>query len=341
MQRYELSALPTGERLISEQRRRACARCRSASGSAPARGTRPTQRAGVSHFIEHLLFKGSSRALGAGDRGDLRRARRRAERRHLARDDAALRARARRPARAGARRDGRHGLRAAFAELDSEREVVLEEIAMVDDNPQDLVHDVIAEAVFGGHPLGRPVIGRAEVISTGQRRALAAHHRAAYAPTTSWSRWRATSPTSARRAARARDCPADVARPGRAAQAVHAPARTGLPVPAQADRAVPRLPRRARDLAARRPPLRGLAARRDRRRLRVVPALPGDPREARDGVLRLQLRLAVLRRRPDRPLRRHARGEPGRVHGDRRAGALGRRGRQRPRRASSSGRRRT
>jgi predicted Zn-dependent peptidase len=31
---------------------------------------------------------------------------------------------------------------------------VLEEIAMVDDNPADLVHDVVAEAVFGGHPLG-------------------------------------------------------------------------------------------------------------------------------------------------------------------------------------------
>ena len=37
---------------------------------------------------------------------------------------------------------------------------------MVEDNPQDLVHDVAAEAVFGGHPLGRPVIGRAEVISS-------------------------------------------------------------------------------------------------------------------------------------------------------------------------------
>ena len=37
----------------------------------------------------------------------------------------------------------------AFADVDSEREVVLEEIAMVDDNPQDLVHDLAAEAVFG------------------------------------------------------------------------------------------------------------------------------------------------------------------------------------------------
>ena len=48
-----------------------------------------------------------------------------------------------------------------FADLDSEREVVLEEIAMVEDTPQDLVHDLLAEAVFGDHPLGRPVIGTA------------------------------------------------------------------------------------------------------------------------------------------------------------------------------------
>ena len=60
----------------------------------------------------------------------------------------------------------------AFAELDSEREVVLEEIAMVEDTPQDLVHDLLAEAVFGTHPLGRPVIGRADVISSVSRRAL-------------------------------------------------------------------------------------------------------------------------------------------------------------------------
>ena len=52
---------------------------------------------------------------------------------------------------------------------------------MVDDNPQDLVHDFVAEAVFGGHPLGRPVIGRAEVISTVSKRALATYHGAVYA----------------------------------------------------------------------------------------------------------------------------------------------------------------
>src|SRR5207248_1151616 len=67
-----------------------------------------------------------------------------------------------------------------FSEVDSEREVVLEEIAMVEDSPQELVHDLLAQAVFGGHPLGRPVIGTAEVISNVSRRSLQTYHRAAY-----------------------------------------------------------------------------------------------------------------------------------------------------------------
>ena len=70
----------------------------------------------------------------------------------------------------------------AFAEVDQEREVVLEEIAMYEDTPQELVHDLFSQAVFGDHPLGRPVIGTAEVISTVSRRALAGYHRTAYAP---------------------------------------------------------------------------------------------------------------------------------------------------------------
>ena len=70
----------------------------------------------------------------------------------------------------------------ALAEVDSEREVVLEEIAMYEDQPQELVHDLIAEAVFGDHPLGRPVIGTADVISTVSRRAISAYHRSMYVP---------------------------------------------------------------------------------------------------------------------------------------------------------------
>jgi predicted Zn-dependent peptidase len=44
------------------------------------------------------------------------------------------------------------------------------------------VHDLIAEATFGAHPLGRPVIGRAEVISTVSRRTLSSYHRSMYVP---------------------------------------------------------------------------------------------------------------------------------------------------------------
>ena len=52
-----------------------------------------------------------------------------------------------------------------YPEIDSERDVVLEEIAMYEDEPQDRVHDILADAVFGAHPLGRRVLGEAEVIA--------------------------------------------------------------------------------------------------------------------------------------------------------------------------------
>jgi predicted Zn-dependent peptidase len=69
-----------------------------------------------------------------------------------------------------------------FAELDSERDVVLEEIAMYEDAPQELVHDLIADAVFADHPLGRPVIGTAEVISSIPRDVIAGYHETMYVP---------------------------------------------------------------------------------------------------------------------------------------------------------------
>jgi predicted Zn-dependent peptidase len=53
---------------------------------------------------------------------------------------------------------------------------------MVDDTPHDLVHDLLGEAVFETHPLGRPVIGRADVIDTISRRSLASYHRNTYVP---------------------------------------------------------------------------------------------------------------------------------------------------------------
>jgi predicted Zn-dependent peptidase len=59
---------------------------------------------------------------------------------------------------------------------------VLEEIAMYEDDPQDTVFDVLGEAVFGGHPLGRPIIGRAPVIRDTPVDVISAYHARRYVP---------------------------------------------------------------------------------------------------------------------------------------------------------------
>jgi predicted Zn-dependent peptidase len=59
---------------------------------------------------------------------------------------------------------------------------VLEEIAMYEDDPQDRAFDQLGRAIFGAHPLGRPVIGTAEVIGAATREQLAAFHAERYRP---------------------------------------------------------------------------------------------------------------------------------------------------------------
>jgi len=175
----QITTLPAGERVATEPLRGV----RSvALGLWIGTGSRdePPSRAGVSHFIEHLLFKGSSRytaqeiaelfdAMG----GELNAATSRESTVVYTRvpDDHIEQA-------LDAMTD--MVFAPSFEDVDSEREVVLEEIAMVDDNPQDLVHDLAAEAVFGTHPLGRPVIGSAEVIASVSPRALRSYHGGAY-----------------------------------------------------------------------------------------------------------------------------------------------------------------
>lgn len=50
------------------------------------------------------------------------------------------------------------------AEIDKERGVILEEIAMVEDAPDEMVHELISAAVYKGHPLGRTILGKPENI---------------------------------------------------------------------------------------------------------------------------------------------------------------------------------
>jgi predicted Zn-dependent peptidase len=67
------------------------------------------------------------------------------------------------------------------ADLDLEREVVLEEIAQVEDTPDDLVFELHAETLWGGHPYGRSILGTKESVSQMSARALRELHGARYA----------------------------------------------------------------------------------------------------------------------------------------------------------------
>ncbi|MPY78611.1 MAG: insulinase family protein [Actinophytocola sp.] len=70
----------------------------------------------------------------------------------------------------------------ADVDVDTERSVVLEEIAMRDDDPEDLLHEVFQETIFAGHPLAKPVLGTEESIRSLDPAALRAFYRDTYQP---------------------------------------------------------------------------------------------------------------------------------------------------------------
>ena len=72
----------------------------------------------------------------------------------------------------------------ASSDVDNERTVILEEIAMHDDDPGDAVHDAFAEAVWPGSPLGRPVLGTVESIESLSRGSINGYYRRRYRPET-------------------------------------------------------------------------------------------------------------------------------------------------------------
>jgi predicted Zn-dependent peptidase len=140
--------------------------------------------AGLSHLVEHMLFRGTDRygsleidqifdtmgaELNAGTGKESTSVYARVIDEHL-------------PAAFDVVADMVWHPRFDGEDLANEREIVLEEIAMYEDDPQDRVFDVLGEAVFGDHPLGRPVIGRAEVVAGTSAAGLAAFHAGHYVP---------------------------------------------------------------------------------------------------------------------------------------------------------------
>ncbi|MBV8396745.1 MAG: insulinase family protein [Actinobacteria bacterium] len=181
MQSWELTELDSGVRVISER----LEHVRSvALGYWIGAGSRDETSAntGISHFIEHLLFKGSQQrsALEIAEIFDGLGAELNAA---TSREHTLVYTRV--PSNhLGTALDVIDDMVFVplFDELDSEREVVLEEIAMYEDTPQELVHDLISEAVFGSHPLGRPVIGTADVISSVSQESIQEYHGSMYRP---------------------------------------------------------------------------------------------------------------------------------------------------------------
>lgn len=176
---YRLEHLPNGQRLITEKLEHLRSVCLGFWIPAGSRDE-PAPLAGATHFIEHLLFKGSSKytaeeiaqvfdTLGGELNASTSREYVVVYGRFL--DDQL-------PVAMDVMAEML--LTPIFADLDREREVVLEEIAMVEDSPQDLIHDVLAEVVLDGHPLAHPILGTRESIADASEADIRGYHQARF-----------------------------------------------------------------------------------------------------------------------------------------------------------------
>jgi predicted Zn-dependent peptidase len=182
-ERYRKSVLPNGIRILTER----MPHVRSvAVGVWVETGSRhePEPRGGVSHLIEHLVFKGTATRTAeviartmdsVGGQMDAFTTKENTcfyvqvldEHLPLAVDlltDILL-----------------HPLFDA-EELEREKSVVLQEIRMVEDTPDDVIHDLFAAQVWAGHPLGRPILGTRELVTGFSRDAVADHFAEEYVP---------------------------------------------------------------------------------------------------------------------------------------------------------------
>ena len=180
---YDLTTLPNGLRIITQQMpsiRSVAIGCWVDTGS---RDEEPIE-AGASHFLEHLLFKGSERlaARTISEAFDAVGARNNA---FTSKEYTCYWARLRSadlPLAADVL--GEMLQRPAFRqnEIDSERHVVLEEINMNEDDPTDVAHEEFVTAMWENHPLAPPILGTKDSITTMSRETIHNYWHRRYTP---------------------------------------------------------------------------------------------------------------------------------------------------------------
>ena len=178
---HVITELPGGVRVVSE---RVPAVRSVALGFWIGTGSRTESEAeaGLSHLLEHMLFRGTDRyrseqidqifdsmgaELNAGTGKEMTSVYARVLDEHLERAFDVIAQMVTVP---------------AMEWLSEEREVVLEEIAMYEDDPQELIFDVLGETIFPDDPLGRATLGRAEVVGAATREELKGFHGTRYFP---------------------------------------------------------------------------------------------------------------------------------------------------------------
>ena len=177
------SVLPGGIRVLSEH----MPGLRSATiGAWVGVGSRDESDGhhGSTHFLEHLLFKGTTRrsAMDIAEAFDAVGGEANAA---TGKEHTCSSARVRDidvPMAVDVILDMVTSARIDAHELETERGVILEELAMNDDDPTDVVHEQFATAVLGAHPLGRPIGGTPATIRAVPRSAVMAHYAEHYAP---------------------------------------------------------------------------------------------------------------------------------------------------------------
>jgi predicted Zn-dependent peptidase len=180
---YRKSALPNGIRLVTET----MPHVRSvAVGIWVETGSRvePEPLGGISHLIEHLVFKGTAtrsaeeiaRAIDSvGGQMDAFTAKE-----HTCFYVSVLDEHL--PLAVGLLADILRRPLFAPADIEKEKAVVLQEIKMVEDTPDDLIHDLFAERIWADHPLGRPILGRWDVVKEFDRDTVLGYFEREYVP---------------------------------------------------------------------------------------------------------------------------------------------------------------